>query len=123
MRVAGIGLRTIAEEASLVDALDALGGTDGLDALACLDEKAGAPQLISLATRLGLPIIPVTRDALAGETTLSRSQRVENLFGTGSVAEAAALAACGPGARLVAPRSVSPDRMATAAIAVSGDIE
>ncbi|HZV10809.1 MAG TPA: precorrin methylase, partial [Novosphingobium sp.] len=38
-------------------------------------------------------------------------------FGTGSLAEALALVAAGPGARLIAPRHISTDGMATAAIA------
>ncbi|HRO16470.1 MAG TPA: hypothetical protein PLL33_15800, partial [Paracoccus sp. (in: a-proteobacteria)] len=37
--------------------------------------------------------------------------------GTGSVAEAVALAAAGPGARITTRRVVSPDRSATCAIA------
>ncbi|MHA6346914.1 cobalamin biosynthesis protein, partial [Roseivivax sp. CAU 1761] len=38
-------------------------------------------------------------------------------YDTGSVAEAAALAAAGPGARLLGPRAVSPDGCATCALA------
>jgi len=38
-------------------------------------------------------------------------------YGARSVAEAAALAAAGPGARLVGTRVISDDRLATAAIA------
>ncbi len=59
--------------------------------------------------------------ALAAQPVLTRSERVAERFGTGSVAEAAALAAAGPGARLVAPRVVSTDGMATAAIAERTD--
>ncbi|MCP1313705.1 cobalamin biosynthesis protein, partial [Halomonas sp. 707D7] len=45
--------------------------------------------------------------------------RSHQAFGTGSVAEAAALLAAGHGARLVAPRLISNDRKATAALAVA----
>ena len=40
-------------------------------------------------------------------------------YRAGSVAEAAALAAAGPGARLLAPRMISADRMASCALAMS----
>ncbi|MFT4151918.1 MAG: precorrin methylase, partial [Paracoccaceae bacterium] len=40
-----------------------------------------------------------------------------------SVAEACALAALGPGARLAGPRSISGDGMATAALALFGESE
>jgi cobalt-precorrin 5A hydrolase len=54
---------------------------------------------------------------LAGIATPTQSQLVSEKFGTGSIAEAAALAAAGPRARLIATRVVSRDRTATAAIA------
>ena len=70
-----------------------------------------------LAALMGLPVHAVTPDALAAQTCITHSPRVQALYGTGSVAEAAALAAAGPGARLLAPRAQSADGMATAAIA------
>jgi len=54
---------------------------------------------------------------LAGIATLTKSEFVKARFGTGSVAEAAALAAAGRHARLISTRTVSQDRTATAAIA------
>ncbi len=128
MRVAGLGFRRAAGTASLRAALDAaLGaapdatldtaGATGLDALATAAEKADAPALRALAADLGLPIHAVAREDLAAQPTPTRSDRVRAQWATGSLAEAAALAAAGPGARLIAPRSVSPDGMATAAIA------
>ena len=121
MKAAGIGFRKGADEAALIAALDAAGGAEGLDALACVADKAQAAPLSGLAARLDVPVIPIGADALTAQNTVTRSSRVEQLYGTGSVAEAAALAACGPGARLLGPRSVSPCGKATAAIAVSGD--
>ncbi len=64
-----------------------------------------------------MPIKAVPADVLAGIETPTQSKLVAEKFGTGSVAEAAALAAAGPGARLIATRAVSQDRTATAAIA------
>ncbi len=115
MRVAGLGFRSRATAASLADALAAAGGP--VDALATAADKAGAAAICDLARGLGLPLIAVGPAALAAEATLTRSARVAARFGTGSVAEAAALAAAGPGARLSGPRVVSADGLATAAIA------
>ncbi|WJR76636.1 cobalamin biosynthesis protein [Bradyrhizobium sp. NP1] len=117
MRVLGLGFRQGATIESLRGALAAAGGAEGLVALATLSEKADADALASLARELGLPVRSVRPEALAGMKTATRSARVEEKFGTGSVAEAAALAAAGRDARLVATRVVSKDGMATAAIA------
>ena len=117
MKVAGLGLRERATLASLESALTQAGGAAGLSALATLEDKAAWPELVALAARLGLPVIPVPRAALAGLPTASCSLRIAERFGTGSVAEATALAAAGPGAVLIAIRAVSQDRLATAAIA------
>jgi cobalt-precorrin 5A hydrolase len=75
-----------------------------------------------LADELGLPIKAVPAEVLAGVTTSTQSELIKARFGAGSVAEAAALAAAGPRARLISPRIVSRDRMAAAAIA-EGDGE
>ncbi len=117
MRVAGLGFREAASVASLRDALAAAGGTEGVVALATADEKTGALSLQELAVELALPIRGVTPAALAAAETQTRSDRVAARFGAGSVAEAAALVAAGPAARLLGPRAVSRDGMATAAIA------
>ena len=117
MRVAGLGFREAASVASLRDALAAAGGTEGVVALATVDEKTGALALQALAVELALPIRGVTPATLAAVETQTRSDRVAALFGAGSVAEAAALAAAGPAARLLGQRAVSRDGMATAAIA------
>ncbi|HWL19520.1 MAG TPA: cobalamin biosynthesis protein [Bradyrhizobium sp.] len=117
MRVAGLGFRKEATIESLRDALAAAGGARGLDALATAADKAGAAVIVSLACELGLTIRPVPAEVLARVETPTRSARIATMFGTGSLAEAAALAAAGQGARLVAERTVSRDRAATAAIA------
>lgn len=119
MRVAGIGFRRDARIEALRAALRAAGGADGVALLATAAEKADAPVIKALAAELGLPLRAIPHPALAAQRTLTRSARVEAIKGTGSVAEAAALVAAGPGARLTGPRALSPDGMATAAIAVT----
>lgn len=115
MRVAGFGFRAEASEASLHDAYARAGG--GAGALATVAEKALAPAFAGFAKATGLGVLVVSAEDIAGTQTLTRSGRVAERFGAGSLAEAAALAAAGPGARLLGPRAVSGDGMATAAIA------
>ena len=122
MKIAGFGFRKVVSVASLREALEAAGGAEGVVALATAEEKAGALALNALAAELRLPVRAITPAALAATKTLTQSNRVATRFGAGSLAEAAALAAAGPGARLLAPRAVSLDGMATAAIAEGTNI-
>lgn len=115
MIVAGFGFRSGVTLAALHDALKRAGGPDGVTHLATLAAKA--PALEPLGRSLGLPVLGLPPDHLKDQPTLTRSARVQALHGTGSVAEAAALAAAGPGASLRGPRASSADGMATAAIA------
>lgn len=116
MKVAGVGFRAAATVDSLRAALHAAGG-ENIAALATLAEKAQAPALTQLAAALGIPIIPVAAEALAGAKTFTQSPRLLARLGAGSLAEAAALVAAGPGGRLLGPRATAPDGMATAAVA------
>lgn len=118
MIVAGFGFRSQTSLAALENALARAGGPAGVTHLATLAAKAEG--LVALAEKLGVPVIAVAAEALAQPVTATRSGRVQTLYGTGSVAEAAALAAAGPGARLRGPRTVSADGTATAAIAEGG---
>lgn len=118
MIVAGFGFRREATLDALSEALARAGGSEGVTHLATLASKAQGLEV--LARALGLPVIAVPAEALRGVATVTRSERVEAMFGTGSVAEAAALVAVGPGARLVAARAVSADGTVTAAIAEGG---
>jgi len=118
MKVAGMGFRAKADIASLRAALTAAGGADGVTALATSDSKAGAATFVAFAAELGLPIKSISLADLAAQGTLTESARVRAKTGAGSLAEAAALAAIGSDARLLGPRAVSDDHMATAAIAV-----
>jgi cobalt-precorrin 5A hydrolase len=117
MKVAGLGFKQGVTLASLREALAAAGGPDGLAAVATVSDKADAEVLKLLARECGIPIKAVPAEILAGIATPTQSQRITERFATGSVAEAAALAAAGPRARLIATRVVSQDRTATAAIA------
>ncbi|MBK5934466.1 precorrin methylase [Rhodovulum imhoffii] len=120
MRVAGFGFRAAATAASLHDALEQAGGVAGLTALAAPVDKASAPCFMAFARALALPVVRVSQGALAAQSTCTQAPRVQRARGTGSVAEAAALAGAGPGARLKMPRQISTDRMAACAIA-TGD--
>ncbi|GLK62776.1 precorrin methylase [Paracoccus kondratievae] len=111
MRVAGIGFRKAATLAALREALTRAGPAE---ALATTPAKAQAAPIRALAAETGLPLIAVE---VAGIATPTQSPRILARHGTGSLAEAAALAALGPGARIIAPRVISQDGTATAAIA------
>ncbi|CUH80819.1 cobalt-precorrin 5A hydrolase [Tropicibacter naphthalenivorans] len=118
MIVAGFGFRKAAGVDSLRDALRRAGQTHAPTHLATAAEKASSAVFQSLAQTLDLPTVAVSQDALQAIETQTHSVAAEARFATGSVAEAAALAAAGPGARLLTPRQISTDRMATCAIAI-----
>lgn len=116
MIVAGFGFRATADIAACKAALVlAQGGHPAVTALAAPHDKAAL--LVPLATVLGLPLISVTPEMLRSMETPTRSPFSLDARGIGSVAEAAALGAAGPGARLLTRRHISPNRMATCAIA------
>lgn len=116
MIVAGFGFRKGAALASLLAAFElAQEGEGQVTMLATAQDKASA--LLSLGEALGLPVAGVSPDRLTAISTPTRSGPSMSARGTGSVAEASALAAAGPGSRLVMTRRISPDRMATCAIA------
>ncbi len=121
MIVAGFGFRGAATRASLEQALAAAGGLP-VDLLAAPEDKANAACLTDLAATLGLPVRGIDAATLAATDTPTQAERVLAARGTGSVAEAAALAAAGAGATLISARRISTDRLATCAIA-SGDPE
>lgn len=118
MIVAGFGFRSGAPPSSLRAALAlAQHGQPAVSALAVPHDKA--PALAALAEALDLPVIGVSPQALEATPTMTRSPASLATRSTGSVAEAAALAGAGPGAWLLGPRHISPDRMATCALAAS----
>jgi cobalt-precorrin 5A hydrolase len=125
--VAGLGFRAGCETASLrsalLAALDAASTAHGrpitpahLSALTTAADKAHHPALRQLAAELQVPIHPIPLAALSDQPA-APSAHVPERYGAHSVAEAAALAAAGPVATLLGRRIISPDRMATAALA------
>ncbi len=120
MIVAGFGFRAAATTDSLRAALIATGVTQ-VDAIATPADKAITPAFAALARQLGVPVHCITPPAMQTEKTATKSAKVLAKRGTGSVAEACALAAAGTNATLQAPRFVSPDKMATCAIAQGAD--
>ncbi|MEM8572323.1 MAG: cobalamin biosynthesis protein [Pseudomonadota bacterium] len=127
MIVAGFGFRSGASPQSLADALSRAAGEDAgegtVDCLATVEEKASGEPFGSFARALGLRIHAVGAHALEDQVTTTQSTAALAARGTGSVAEASALAAAGPGARLLAPRAVSADGMATCALATRAAVK
>ena len=117
MIAAGFGFRTAATVDSLSDALTRAGGPDQVAMLATAADKAAQPSFCTFAGMLDLPVRPVDAQSLARQATITQSAASLSARGTGSVAEAAALAAAGPGARLLKARVVSGDGLATCALA------
>ncbi len=116
--VAGFGFRAAATLDSLYSALRLAGADHEITALAAPADKAGAECLIALGAQLNLPVRAVSPTAISQADTVTQSYRVQTLRATGSIAEAAALAAAGPGARLITTRRISSDRLATCALAI-----
>jgi cobalt-precorrin 5A hydrolase len=125
MIVAGIGCRAgtpardieAALSAALVEArLDA----KALGVIATSHAKADEPGIAAAVSARGAKLVLVPQHELeaAGARVETRSERVLAVTGVPSLAEAAALAAAGPAARLLVRRiAVGP---ATCALAISG---
>jgi cobalt-precorrin 5A hydrolase len=77
-----------------------------LTAIATSAGKGAEPGIAAAAANLGVRIVAIADTELkaAGARVTTRSERVLALTGVPSLAEAAALAAAGPTAHLVAPR-------------------
>jgi cobalt-precorrin 5A hydrolase len=124
MIVAGVGCRKGARAADIEAAIEAAFvragiATSELGLIATSVAKGGEPGIASAASAMGVPLvlIPQCDLAAAGARAPTKSERVIALAGVPSVAEAAALAAGGPGARLLAPRiAVGPVTCALAKI-------
>jgi cobalt-precorrin 5A hydrolase len=124
--VAGIGCRRGAAAADIEAAITAALADCGLaaDAIALIAtsvSKGEEEGIAAAASALGVAIVLVPQRDLenAGHRTVTKSARVLLRTGVPSLAEAAALAAAGPSARLIAPRvAVGP---ATCALAEARD--
>ena len=90
------------------------GLTLGLIALA-------APAGVLVAAMAPQAWLAVPLAALRLQTCATTTPNQPHRYGTGSVAEASALAACGPGARLLRPREIAPGGLATVALAEGTD--
>jgi len=121
MIVAGFGFTSRATVDSLLGALSATGHTGPLDRIATASDKAKAPVFLAFAASLGAPVTAIDAVRIKAIQTATQSRISHGARGTGSVAEAAALAAAGPGAVLMTRRHISDDRMATCAIAKGAD--
>jgi cobalt-precorrin 5A hydrolase len=122
MIVAGIGCRRGTGAAVIKEvvaaALTSCGlARERLDALATHASKREEPGLCELAEDWSLPVLAFTTDQMQdhSESVETVSERVVELKGVPSVAEAAALAGAGKGARLLAARVANGE--ATCAIA------
>lgn len=119
MIVAGFGFSTRASVASLADALQRAAEGHEVSAFATLTDKC---ELVgALAERHHLPVHPISAAELETIETQTQSIRSLRTRRTGSVAEASALAAAGPGAVLLRSRVESADRLATCALAQGKD--
>ncbi|MDW3221727.1 MAG: cobalamin biosynthesis protein [Paracoccaceae bacterium] len=118
MIVAGFGFKKDATLGSLQDAFDRACVAARPDAIATSDDKATTEVFRLFSDEIDLPIKAVPADMLTQQNTLTQSLKSLAERGVGSVAEAAALSAAGPGARLMTERHVSADRLATCALAV-----
>jgi cobalt-precorrin 5A hydrolase len=112
MVVIGLGARRGVAAEALLAAVEA--ATERLpegiaaEAIATAAFKRGEPAFAALAQRLALPLHFVERKALeVASAGANPSPAALAHVGLSSVAEASALAAAGPGARLIVPRLVA----------------
>ena len=111
MIVAGVGCRKAISAAQVESAIDAallhsrLAGRK-ISLIAVPAVKGTEAGIVAAAAARGVPLVLIAQDALeaADARTLTRSARSMDALNVHSVAEAAALAAAGLGARLLAPR-------------------
>jgi cobalt-precorrin 5A hydrolase len=121
--IAGIGCRKGVSGAQVGDAIAAALARaglqrDALDLIATPVQKGAEPGIIAAANALSVPLVLVPPAELesAIPRSITHSERVVALTGVPSIAEAAALAAGGPSARLMAARTaVGPVTCALAA--------
>jgi cobalt-precorrin 5A hydrolase len=114
MAVIGIGTTsrvTIADVLDLIVAAENKIGKEhgawmGLELIAALDRPEINPVLQEAAKRAGLPVKFLAADVLraAAPRCATHSEKSMKAYGVPSIAEAAALAALGPNAKLLIPR-------------------
>ncbi len=124
MIVAGVGCRRGASASDIEAAIRATLlraniAARALDSIATIAAKNAEIGIQAAAKKFGVPVVLISdADLQAAEPrTQTRSERVREITGVSSVAEAAALAAAGPSARLIGSRLVI--GAATCALAIS----
>jgi cobalt-precorrin 5A hydrolase len=122
--VVGFGFRQRASSEAMREALEQallaaerVHGTVSLQAVATAEDKVAQAAIVRLAEDMDLPLMAVPLTLLPAQAAQPRP-RVPARYGAHSVAEAAALAAAGPGSVLAGPRQVDAQGEATAAIAL-----
>lgn len=117
LRAIGIGCSTSASLDDLVALVrESIGEQTSPTYLATLDRRERIAH--ALADALGIELVVFSAETLAQVRAIATpSSRVAELAGIASVAEAAALTAAGPGARLIIPRRTG--RRCTCALAES----
>ncbi len=117
--VAGIGCRSLCPAEDIIDLIQTACAQTGRQAaaIAAPEFKRAEPGLAEAARRLAVPLLfvaePALRDAQPGCPTSSAA--AAGATGIASVAEGSALAASGPGGRLILPRIAG--KRATCALA------
>jgi cobalt-precorrin 5A hydrolase len=108
MKVAGLGCKSGVSLAEVLAAIDAAVAKHGADvtALATIPARQHEPALQACARHLSLPLIIPTSDDLARAETVTHSKASIEATGLASACEAAALAAIGPGSKLLGPRLI-----------------
>ncbi|MEL7166094.1 MAG: cobalamin biosynthesis protein [Pseudomonadota bacterium] len=119
--VAGFGFTSQATADSLRNALAKTGMAEDITLLATPADKAMQDAILAISKDRRLLIKAIYPSKLEAARTRTQSRISRLMRRTGSVAEAAALAAIGPRATLVVTRQISDDRMATCAIAKGPD--
>ncbi|MEV6346409.1 cobalamin biosynthesis protein [Actinoplanes sp. NPDC051851] len=110
--ILGLGARAGIPAAGLAGALSAVLAEAGIGAaavtaVATLDRRAAEPGVRAFAAARGWRLIGFTAGELARVPVPNPSAAVRDAIGAPGVAEAAALLAAGPGARLVLPKTRS----------------
>ena len=119
--VVGVGASRGAEPSALAQAAEGILRRSGrvaksVAAVATAAIKEAEPAIVELAAKWGVPLTTFPADVLAAQPVPNPSPTVEAAVGTPSVAEAAALVAAGPGARLLGVKQVSAARDSTVAL-------
>ncbi|WP_282782861.1 MULTISPECIES: cobalamin biosynthesis protein [unclassified Nocardia] len=112
--VVGVGMRTGADAADILDAVRAVAAEVEVACLATVDRRAEEPGLVAAAAELGVPVVAFTPDELAAVAVPNPSVRTAAALGAPSVAEAAALLAATGGRLVVRKRVVGGITVATA---------